>query len=299
VISPAEGLERIHARYGVHARHRALHAKGSFYRASFTATPRAAELTRAPHLAGTPVPAVVRFSNGGGDPTVPDYAPDVRGLAVGFELPDGARTDILAQTLPAFPFPDQEGFFAAMALGRPGPGTLLKLPGFALRHPRALAKLPEANRFLGERRSFAARRYFAFHAFKWIAADGSERFVRYRWLPTADEPELSKEETRKRGRNWLFDELAERLAAGPVRMELEVQIAADGDEVDDPSAEWPAERERVVVGTLEVTAPDPDADDGMVFDPRRLTDGIEATADPVLRYRPAVYDLSHAERTAG
>ena len=42
-----------------------------------------------------------------------------------------------------------------------------------------------------------------------------------------------------------------------MRMQLEVQIAADGDDVDDPSSIWPDERERVVVGTLEITGDRP------------------------------------------
>ncbi len=46
-----------------------------------------------------------------------------------------------------------------------------------------------------------------------------------------------------------------------------------------------------------MTAIDHDADDGIVFDPMRLTDGIEASDDPALRFRPAVYTLSHARRT--
>ena len=137
--------------------------------------------------------------------------------------------------------------------------------------------------------SFAARTYFAFHAYKWIDADGRERFVRYRFLPTVDEPQISSEDAHERGRDWLFDEMAERLEREPVRMELEVQIAAEDDNPDDPSEEWPAERERVVVGTLEVTGIDADADDGIVFDPMRLVDGIEPSGDPVLHYRPPVY----------
>ena len=80
-------------------------------------------------------------------------------------------------------------------------------------------------------------------------------------------------------------------------MELELQIAGDDDDPHDPSNVWPDERERVVVGTLEVTAIDDDADDGIVFDPMRLTDGIEASNDPALRYRPAVYTISHERRT--
>ena len=100
MTTPEEGLAAITARFGAHARHRALHAKGVICTATFTATPRAAELTRAGHMSGEPIRTTARLSNGGGDPTEPDYAPDVRGLAVAFHLPDGTRTDILSQTLP-------------------------------------------------------------------------------------------------------------------------------------------------------------------------------------------------------
>ena len=291
-------MELIHARYGAHDGHRALHAKGVLCSATFTATPEASRLTRAGHMQGDPVPTIARFSNGGGDPTVPDYVPDVRGLAVSFRLADGSATDILAQTLPAFPFKDQEGFFASLAVSKPSLAALVRLPGFALRYPKALAKLPEAQRLMGRRASFAARTYFPFHAYKWVDAAGGERFVRYRWLPTVDEPEFSKDEVKRRGANYLFDELAERLEREPVRMRLALKIAGEGDDPDDPSDEWPDDRERVIAGTLEVTAIDPDTDDGIVFDPTRVVDGIEPSNDPVLRYRPDVYTLSHARRTA-
>lgn len=291
-------MELIHARYGAHDGHRALHAKGVLCSATFTATPEASRLTRAGHMQGDPVPTIARFSNGGGDPTIPDYVPDVRGLAVSFRLPDGTATDILAQTLPAFPFKDQEGFFASLAVSKPSLAALVRLPGFALRYPKALAKLPEAQRLMGRRVSFAARTYIPFHAYKWVDADGGERFVRYRWLPTVDEPEFSKDEVKRRGANYLFDELAERLQREPVRMRLELKIAGEADDPDDPSDDWPDDRERVIAGTLEVTAIDADADDGIVFDPMRVVDGIEPSNDPVLRYRPDVYTLSHARRTA-
>jgi catalase len=249
-------------------------------------------------MSGPAVPAKVRFSNGGGDPTVPDYVPDVRGLAVSFQLPDGTSTDILAQTLPYFPFPDQEGFFHALSVSKPGLAGLLRLPLFVARYPGALKAKRETDAALERRASFAARPYLAFHAFRWLDADGGERWVRYFWQPTVDEPDLSKEEARRRGRDYLFDELRERLGEEPVRMRLEVQIAGPGDEPHDPSHAWPDDRRRVTVGTLEVTGVDEDADDGIVYDPMRLVDGIEASDDPVLRFRPTVYTHSHTRRTA-
>ena len=291
-------MERIHARFGAHEGHRALHAKGIHCVGTFTATPEAASLTRAGHMTGATVPAKVRFSNGGGDPNVPDYVPDVRGLAVSFQLPDGSATDILAQTLPRFQFRDQEGFLEALAVSKPSAKNLPRLALFLARHPSVLLHARETNAILGRRASFAARPYRAFHAFKWLDADGGERWVRYYWHPTVDEPDLSAEEAKARGRNYLFDELRERLAERPVRMRLEVQIAAPGDDPHDPSNEWPDDRRRVTVGTLQVIAVDEEADYGIVYDPMRLVDGIEPSDDPALRFRPAVYTLSHARRTA-
>ncbi len=295
--TPEEGMAKIESRFGSHPRHRALHAKGVICRGTFTATPEATDLTRAGHMNGTPVETTVRLSNGAGDPTIPDYEPDVRGLAVAFHLADGTRTDLLSQTLPKFPFSNERGFFAAMGLSHQNFGSLLKLPGFIARYPRAFAALPEANRVLSRRASFAARSYFPFHSFKWIDVLSDARYVRYEWRPTVDEPDIAKDEAKRRGSDYLFEELAERLEREPVRFELEVRIAETGDEVNDPSSTWPEERRRVTVGALDITAIDDGADDSIIFDPMRLVDGIEASADPVLAYRPGVYDLSYARRT--
>lgn len=299
-VSPEKAMEAIHARFGVHAGHRALHAKGVICTGAFAPTPEAAALTRAPHMAGPAVPAVVRFSNGGGNPRVPDYVPDVRGLAVSFRLPDGSSTDIVSQTVPRFPFRDQDGFVDLLRATTPGPAAVYRLPLLLIRNPRSIRGLRSNLKAIGSLpASFASRPYFAFHAFKWIAADGSERWVRYTWRPAATDPDLERAEAKRRGRDYLFDELRQRLERGPVQMTLELQIAGPGDDTDDPSSVWPADREHVTAGTLEVSAIDPDADDGMIFDPTRLIDGIEPSNDPVLRFRPLAYSLSHAERTQG
>ena len=294
---PEQAPEYIHERYGQHARHRALHSKGVICTATFTATPEAGKLTRAAHMSGDAIPTYARFSNGGGDPTVPDYAPDVRGLAVSFHLPDGSRTDISSQTLPRYAFRDQEGFLEALRISKPSPRSLLRLPGFVVRHPRALAEVPRVQKLMSSLAPFYSRRYYAFHAYMWVDADGGERFVRYTWLPTVDEPAPSRSEAKQRGANFLFDDLAAHLEREPVRMQLELQIAGEGDDPDDPSDAWPDDRERVIAGTLEVTAIEPDADDSIVIDPMRVTDGIEPSNDPVLHYRPQVYDRSHRLRS--
>jgi catalase len=57
----------------------------------------------------------------------------------------------------------------------------------------------------------------------------------------------------------------------------------------------------VTVGTLSVTGPDHERDQGddvLVFDPSRVTDGIECSDDPVLAFRPAAYSESIRRRMA-
>jgi catalase len=291
VITSEQAVDAINSVFGRHDGFRALHAKGTLCKGTFTATPEAASLTRAAHMRGGEIPVTVRFSNGAGNPHHPDYRPDPRGLAVKFYLPDGSRTDIVAVTTPRFLTRTPEGFVEFM-LAQKAPW---KLPAFFVRHPEALKVLPVAAPSLRPPPSYAVVPYHGLHAFKWIGADGSERFVRYTWRPQQGGGE------RRRDPDYLQTELRERLQGGPIRFTLEVQVAQPGDPVDDPSAAWPASRRRVDVGTLEVTGLELERETGgdvLVFDPTRVVDGIELSDDPVLRFRSAAYSASVARRSA-
>ncbi|MGI8460569.1 MAG: catalase family peroxidase [Solirubrobacterales bacterium] len=300
MLTPDQMLEGIYNRFGRHAGYRALHAKGTLTKGTFTAAPAAAELTKAAHMQGDPVPVTTRISNGAGDPGSPDYAPDVRGLATTFHLPDGSRTDISAQTAPRSPTRTPEEFLALLNASKPEPASLLRFPAFLATHPRVLLDLPANASALRPPESYATTAYYALHAFKWIAADGTERFVRYRWLPEAGESRLSPRAAKALGRDYLREEIAERLANGPVRFELELQIAGDGDDPDDSTRQWPPERERVIAGALELSelAGTDAEDEVLVFDPTRLSDGIEPSGDPILLFRPKAYSIS-VERRSG
>ncbi|MEA2413109.1 MAG: catalase [Thermoleophilaceae bacterium] len=291
-------MDIINQRFGSHGV-RALHAKGTLLKGTFTATPAAAGFTRAGHMQGEPVDATVRFSNGSGEPDAPDYGPEVRGMAVKLYLPDGDRTDISAQTVPRFPVRTPDAFINLIRASAPGRGRLLRLPVFLATHPEALPALRANAPALKPPVSYATARYYAIHAFKWIDAGGGERYVRYRWLPALGEHSLSADDARSRGRDYLQDDLRERLAAGPISFTLELQVAGPGDKVDDPTAVWPDERERVNAGTLELTGLETGRETGgdvLVFDPNRVTDGIEASEDPILKFRSPAYSVSVERR---
>lgn len=298
MLSPQSAIDTINTRFGRHRGFRALHAKGQFLEGRFTATPAAAALTRAAHMQGQSVPVTARVSNGGGDPTVADFMPDVRGLAVSFHLPDGKRTDIVAQSAPRFPVRTPEGFIEFMQAMEPGLKQLWKLPAFLARHPSALAAMRVSGPALARPpASYGSIPYFGVHAFAWEAADGSRRHVRYRWQPEREQ-HLSILAARKRGADYLQSELREHLARESIRFTLILQIAGPGDDVNDPAAVWPDTREEIVAGRLELTAITERENAGkpFVFDPVRITDGIELTDDPVLTFRTKAYSVSVERR---
>lgn len=301
MITPEAALAVINERFGRRAGYRALHAKGSLYHATFTATPEAGRLTRAAHMQGQAVDATVRFSNGSGDPGSPDHLPDVRGMATTFHLADGSRTDISAQSLPSFPVSTPDAFMELVRASAPRPEALWRLPLFLVRHPRAVPTLKINAEALRPPASYAGIPYYAVHAFKWLDGHDGMHYVRYRWEPEDPEPRLARLEARSKGPNYLQEDMRERLTRGPVQFKLMLQLAAAGDPVDDPSAAWPEDRETAIAGTLKITdvLTAGDADDALVFDPTRITDGIEPSADPVLLFRPRAYALSAQRRTAG
>src|SRR5438270_11811990 len=95
-------VDSLNVGYGVHAGHRAAHAKGVLCAGTFTPAAEAAQLSVAPHFGGGSLRAHVRFSNGSGNPSAPDNAHDGRGMAVKIYLSDGTTTDIVALSLPIF-----------------------------------------------------------------------------------------------------------------------------------------------------------------------------------------------------
>lgn len=291
-----EVMDALQQSGAVHPGHRGVHAKGTLCAATFTPTPEAARLSVAPHLAGPPVRAHVRFSNGAGDPSAPDYEPrEGRGMAVKFYPPDSPTTDIVAITLPVFFVRDPQGFLEFVHARVPDPETgevdMGKVGAFIGAHPEAL---PAAQHVLTSEppESYLRVAYNSLHAYGFVDGDGQLRFGRYRFEPEAGEAHLPADDAVRRGAHYLRDDLAERLAAGPARFALWVQLAGEDDPVDDPTLAWPDDRERVLLGTLEITglAFDREQDgDVLVFDPTRVVPGIELSDDQILHFRAHAY----------
>jgi catalase len=144
--------------------------------------------------------------------------------------------------------------------------------------------------------------YHGIHAFRFVAADGAVRHARWHLVPDAGDATITDDEAAERAPDYLRHELEDRLSRGPAVLHLELELADEGDAIDDPTATWPDGRERVRIARVEITelAFDRDRDgDILVFDPTRVPDGIELTADPIVHARSGAYRVSVARRTTG
>ena len=98
-----------------------------------------------------------------------------------------------------------------------------------------------------------------------------------------------------------FDEIGPRLAQGPVRIGVFVQIAERGDDVADASVPWPDSRGEIPFGTLTLTARVDDQEPErrkIIFDPVPRVDGIDPSGDSLTEVRSDIYLLSGRRRRA-
>jgi catalase len=288
---------------GPYPGYRAAHAKGTFCEGSFTATPRARELSRAEHLGGDEVPVTVRFSNGTGNPELPDNErTDGRGMAVKFRLPGGGEVDSVTITIPVFFVRTPEDFLAFTRARKPDPATgrpdMEKLGALIAERPEIGAAVQLILPTLTPPVSYATCAYNSLHAFCLVNGEGERTWVRLRWRPEAGEHVLPEEEIDAQGSDYLQEDLRERLGGEPVRFRLDAILAEDGDPLEDPTQPWPSERERVELGTMELTRV-ADLEEPVIFDPNKLADGIEPSDDAILAARSPAYSVSIERRMAG
>jgi catalase len=289
--------------FGLHPGYRPAHAKGLLLTGTFKPSAQAASLTKAPHALRGSTPVTARFSNSTGIPDLPDNAGDAnpRGLAIRFNLAEHVHTDIVSHSTNAFPARDGYEFLeflrAAVASGPdvPSPKPVEK---FLAAHPATLKFVQAPKPFPS---SLARESYFAVTAFAFTNAQGKTRFGRYRIVPELGNDYLTDEQVKALSPNYHFDEIAERVKKGPVRFRIVVQVADPSDTTDDATVHWPETREQVELGTVELTgvAADNAAEQKhIIFDPIPRVEGIEASADPLLELRAAIYLISGRRRRA-
>jgi catalase len=285
---------------GVHAGFRPAHAKGLMCAGTFTPSREAAELSRAPHAARPSTAVTVRYSDSTGLPTIPDNDPaksGPRGIAVRFHLADHIHTDIVAHSTNGFPVRTGEEFLEFLrAAAAAGAGKPEAIGAFLATHPHAkrFAETPKPIPI-----SFAREAFFAVTSFKFTNAQGISRHGRFRIRPEEGTEYLSNDQAATKSANFLLDEIGQRLARGPARLGVYVQLAGDGDDVTNASVAWPESRTELPFGTITLTSRVDDKESEkrkIIFDPIPRVDGIESSGDPLTEVRSELYLLSGRRR---
>jgi catalase len=286
---------------GIHPGFRFNHAKGIVVSGSFTPTPQAKTLSRAAHFSGPVVPVTVRFSNAPGVPVNADNDPrsGPRGMAIRFKLAGGGFTDIVSISHNGFVVGTGEdflAFFKAIAASGPDAPHPSPIETFFGSHPSAAKFAMDVQ---ARPKSYATAAYFGNNAFVFVDGQGKRQPVRYQIIPAAGVANLDSAQAAKQGANYLQEDLQRRLAKGPVQFRLFAQLPNQGDPTKDGSIVWPADRKRILLGTISLTHVEPDQEGlqrSLAFNPIFLTNGIELSDDPLVSLRSAVYALSVAHR---
>ncbi len=288
---------------GPYKGYRANHAKGILVTGTFTPAASAASLSKAPHLQKTSSPVIVRFSDATGMPTIADANAKAspHGIAMRFQLPGGAYTDIISFSVNGFPVATPEEFLGLLnAIAASGPDAAKPSPveQFLDSHPAALkfVTTPKPAPV-----SFATQAFYGVNAFKFTNAKGESHYGRYRITPLAGQQALTDDQAAKATPNYLMEELPARLKIGVAKFRISVQLAEKDDVINDATAVWPENRAQVELGVLSLKAVVPDSqqeEKKLAFNPLILTNGIEPSDDPILLARPAAYAVSVGRRFA-
>jgi catalase len=295
----AESLvNALNAVFGKHEGMRAAHTNGICVKGSFTPTPEAASLSKAPHFSASgPVPVIGRFSMGGGDPAAPNTQKDnVRGLALHFDIGKGNTTDLVMISAPIFVAKDPDQFLALLTTVATKDKD--KIGAFFKANPESTGQATWLNA-RPVPASYATVNYWGVHAFTFTNAKGEKHVAKYKALPVGGEVGLSDDEAKGKAPDFYAPELKDRLAKGPAEFTLTAILGEAGDPVDNPTTLWPEDqRKSVKLGTISITSLEANATcDAGVFDPTNVVDGIEGPAnDKIFPMRSQAYAVSFSRR---
>ena len=286
---------------GPHAGFRANHAKGVMLEGTFTPSAQAATISKAAHLQQATSPVLVRFSDTTGVPDIPDASSGAfpKGIAIRFQLADGTSTDIVSISVNGFPAATPEDFLGLLNAIRDSKNSSAKpspVEQFLTTHPAAA-------RFVATPKpapvSFATQPFFGVNAFKFTNAAGKSVYGRYQIVPVAGAQFLSPQAAEAAAPDYLMKDIVARVQSQAVQYRILLQLAEQGDDVNNATVVWPESRQTVELGmlTLKSAVADSQArEKTIMFNPLQLTEGIAPSQDPILLTRPVAYAVSFGRR---
>ncbi|RZA36688.1 MAG: catalase family peroxidase [Lysobacteraceae bacterium] len=301
-LTPQRMIDAIEANGPPAPGYRRAHTKGICVFGKFDSNGNGAALSKARVFAQGTTPLLGRMSIGGGAPHGADNDARVRSMALQLIADDGQEWRMAMNSFPFFAVSSAQAFYEQTLASRPDPATGKPDPArqaaFAASHPESV-KFGQWAKTAPWPTSFANTDYNGVNTFRFVDAKGNSRYVRWSMRPQAPFAAMTLEQRKAASPDFLAQDLQSRLAEGPLRWDMVVTVAQDGDSILDPSQQWPAERSQIVVGTVvieraqaQATGPCRDLN----FDPLILPAGVEGSDDPILAARSAAYAVSFNRR---
>ncbi len=301
-VTPVKVIQAFENTFGVTQGERRNHTKGTCAIGEFIGNEEIAKYSRSGLFSGKSLPVVARFSLAGGNPNAPDTAKSPRGLAVEFALPDDTIQHMTMLNTPVFGAANPQTFYDMLVAKTPDPKTGKpdpeKIKAFKASHPDTKAQAhfmasnnPPSNYFNSA--------YYGIHTFKFVNVQDQTTLVRWRFVPHDGEKQLSKAKLQSMPANFLEQGLITRADKSPIQWDMLVTIGEANDEQNNPTIAWPENRKEVKAGTLTIRSAMKQkgaACENINFDPLFLSDGIEATNDPILLFRSPSYAISFSKR---
>lgn len=301
-VDPNQMVDAFERVGGKHDGYRRSGAKGVCAAAEFVGSAEARTLSVASAFSGSPVPVVARFSIGGGNPKAPDNARSQRNLALQFDLPGGETWQMGNISAPIFGAATPQQMLGRLSSLAPDPATKKadpdKVKAFADANPEVLLQ----GKYYASQpvpASYAKVNYWGVHAFGFVDAAGKTQFGKWVFEPVGGTQTLSDEEAKAKGTDFLFDDLRQRVAAGGVAFDFNLQLAQPGDRIDSAVTPLPDDRRKVTLGRLTIKSVAADATGPCVnitYVPTVLPKGVQPSDDPMLAARAAPYAVSLGRR---
>ena len=203
--TPVELVDALNGVFGKQPHTRGSHAKGFCVSGKFTPAADAASLSKAPQFSKS-VPLLGRFSMGGGNPKAADNSKGGRGLALRFDLGDGAASDFVLLSVPVFIAKTPAQGVEFLKVRTPPEGADKPAPAAIEAFSKANPETTRQAAWVKEHAlpaGYAGTTYFGIHAFTLTNAAGEKKLVKLKAVPSDGEKGLSDDEAKAKGDRFL------------------------------------------------------------------------------------------------
>ncbi|MCK0069653.1 hypothetical protein [Kordiimonas laminariae] len=231
-----------------------------------------------------------RLSHKGGKPNPADDTPGHYGLAFEITAPNDEKHIMNMNTEHFFPVSTTEAFIELLRAKAAGAEATA---AFAAKHPELKFYNAYHAEITKNLKPYEGAVYNSINTFHLVAEDGRRSAVRWSFVPSGEQG-LVIEPTE----SFFFENIQANLKKGKVVWDMLISFASEGDDILNPAIKWSDDNTKILAAKLKVTNVMQEEDgtcDRMNFDPTLVTEGFDASEDPMLRVRSAIYAVG-AER---